>query len=145
MSERAYHLERFLRAHEQAYAVALDEIRQGRKQSHWIWFIFPQLKGLGSSHNALYFGIADLEEARCYLAHPLLRANLEEISEALLALETNDAAAVMGYPDVLKLRSCMTLFAHASEPGSVYERVLAKFYGGVEDAETLRLLGGDAE
>lgn len=141
MSEMPYHLERFLRAQEAAYDVALREIRQGRKQSHWIWFIFPQLKALGRSPNALYFGLANLEEARCYLAHPVLRARLEEISHALLALDAHDPEAVMGYPDVLKLRSCMTLFAHAAGPGSVYERVLETFYGGSRDAETLRLIG----
>ena len=142
MAETTYRLERFLRAQEEAYGIALSEIRQGRKQSHWVWFIFPQLKALGHSPNALYFGLAGLEEARCYLAHPVLRARLEEISEALLALDSRDPEAIMGYPDVLKLRSCMTLFACAAGPGSVYERVLEAFYGGSPDTETLRLIGG---
>ena len=140
MCEDRYNLERFLRAQEQGYPVALEEIRRGRKESHWIWFIFPQLQALGRSGNSLYYGIDNLEEARCYLAHPVLRARLEEISGALLMLDTCDAAAVMGYPDVLKLRSCMTLFAHAAGPGSIYEQVLGKFYGGVEDSQTVRLL-----
>ncbi len=135
-------LERFLRAQERDYATALAEIRAGRKRSHWMWYIFPQLRGLGHSGMADYYGIEDMDEAKRYLAQPVLRARLEEIGAALLALEGSDPSAVMGWPDDVKLRSCMTLFARADgAPDSVYRRVLGKYYGGVEDAATLRLLG----
>ena len=139
MTEK-YNLERFLPKQDEMYDIALREIQNGRKESHWIWFIFPQLRGLGHSLYAKYFGIDGPEEARQYLEHPTLRARLEEISAALLALDTDNAPAVMGYPDYLKLQSSMTLFALISEPGSVYARVLDKFYGGARDAATLRLL-----
>ena len=139
--DRTYDLERFTRAQEQMYETALREIRAGRKWSHWIWFIFPQMRGLGFSGNSVYYGIENLDEARQYLEHPVLRAHLEEICAALLALDTRDALAVMGHPDEMKLRSSMTLFSRASGPDSVYARVLREFYDGKEDAATLRLLG----
>ena len=145
MRENQDSLDRFISVQDQAYETALTEIRRGRKESHWIWFIFPQLKELGRSGRALFYGISGLEEARRYLAHPVLRARLEEISGALLTLDTNDPQAVMGYPDVLKLRSSMTLFAHAAGPGSVYAQVLDKFYGGAEDELTVRLLRDSAK
>ena len=134
-------LDRFVRAQEGDYARALDEIRSGHKRSHWMWYIFPQLRGLGFSSTAQYYGLRDLQEARDYMAHPLLGARLTEISEALLALETNNASAVMGYPDDLKLRSCMTLFELAAPDRPVFAQVLEKFYAGRRDGRTLELLG----
>ena len=134
-------LERFLPAHRRDYPDALREIRGGRKRSHWMWYIFPQLRGLGYSSTADYYGIRDGAEARAFLADPYLGASLREISQALLELPGDDAYAVFGYPDHLKLCSCMTLFAAVSEPGSVFRRVLEKYFQGQPDRRTLELLG----
>ena len=136
----AYDLNRFLTAQERDYAQALAEIRAGRKRSHWIWYIFPQLRGLGYSYNADYYGIVDAEEARQYLAHPVLGARLREITTALLELPESDPLLVMGRPDDLKLCSSMTLFEYAAEQDSVFGKVLDKYYGGRRDAATLRML-----
>ncbi len=136
-------LSRFRRAQARDYASALAEIRAGRKRSHWMWYIFPQLRGLGSSPTADYYAILDLEQARAYLADPVLRANLEEISGALLALPGSDPGAVLGWPDELKLRSCMTLFALADPDCAVFRAVLDKYYGGRPDSRTLALAGED--
>ncbi|MBQ3655089.1 MAG: DUF1810 domain-containing protein [Synergistaceae bacterium] len=136
-----YDLERFLREQEYDYDTALDEIRAGHKQSHWIWYIFPQLRGLGRSYNSEFFGIEDIDEARAYLQHPVLGAHLREITEALLGLEVSDPEKVMGGSiDSVKLNSCMTLFAHISEEGSIFHRVLDKFFGGQQDSHTLSML-----
>jgi len=134
-------LDRFVKAQEGDYARALGEIRSGRKRSHWMWYIFPQLRGLGFSSTAQYYGLRDLEEAVDYMAHPLLGPRLTEICEALLGLETNNASAVLGYPDDLKLRSCMTLFELAAPEQPVFARVLEKYYAGRRDSRTLELLG----
>ena len=134
-------LARFVKAQEGDYARALREIQSGRKRSHWMWYIFPQLRGLGFSSTAQFYGIRDLEEAVAYMAHPVLGPRLVEISEALLALETNDPGRVLGYPDDLKLRSCMTLFELAAPEQPVFGRVLEKFYAGRRDPRTLELLG----
>jgi uncharacterized protein (DUF1810 family) len=133
-------LKRFLDAQEWDYETALKEIRSGHKQSHWIWYIFPQLKELGRSGTAKRYGIEDLAEAKAYLAEPTLRARLIEISEALLSLPENDPRKVMGYPDDLKLCSSMTLFAAADPECPVFQQVLDKFYGGKPDPLTLELL-----
>ena len=133
-------LKRFLDAQERDYEQALKEIRSGRKRSHWIWYIFPQLEALGYSSTAKYYGIRDLDEAKAYLAEPTLRARLIEISEALLSLPENDPSIVMGYPDDLKLRSSMTLFAVADPGCPVFQQVLDKYYGGRSDPRTLELL-----
>ena len=109
----SYDLSRFHRAQPRDYDQALSEIRAGRKRSHWIWYIFPQIQGLGYSSTAQFYAIQDLSEAKAYLADPVLRERLLEISGALLGLESSDPSAVMGYPDDLKLRSSMTLFALA--------------------------------
>ena len=134
-------LSRFLNAQARDYEQALSEIRAGRKRSHWIWYIFPQLDGLGYSGTAQYYGIRDLEQAKDYMAHPVLGPRLVEISEALLALPSSDPGAVMGYPDDLKLCSSMTLFELAAPDQPVFGKVLDKFYGGRRDPLTLRLLG----
>ena len=139
-----YDLERFVSAQNSGYENyerALSEMKAGRKKSHWIWYIFPQLEDLGKSRTAKFYGITDIEEARQYLAHPVLGARLKEITEALLALDENDPTRVMGgHPDDWKLRSCMTLFAQLSEEGSVFHQVLDKFFGGQQDTETLSML-----
>lgn len=133
-------LERFTDAQVYAYPAALREIRNGRKESHWMWFIFPQLRGLGRSDTAQFFGIAGAAEAREYLAHPVLSARLTEITGALLELPETNPVRIFGPVDALKLRSCMTLFAAVSEPDSVFRQVLQKYYGGTEDPLTLELL-----
>ena len=134
-------LERFVKAQKYDYDTALREIRSGRKRSHWMWYIFPQLQGLGYSSTAQYYGIRDLEEAQDYMEHPVLGPRLVEISEALLVLDTSDASAVMGYPDDLKLRSSMTLFELAAPEQPVFGQVLEKYYSGHRDRRTLELLG----
>ena len=133
-------LERFVEAQSRDYDTALREIRGGRKRSHWMWYIFPQLRGLGYSSTAQFYGLRDLQEARDYMAHPLLGPRLIEISEALLTLETDNPGAVMGYPDDLKLCSCMTLFELAAPEQPVFARVLEKYYAGRRDQRTLALL-----
>ena len=134
-------LDKYISAQSRDYACALAEIRSGRKRSHWMWYIFPQLQGLGFSSTAQYYGIRDLEQAKDYMAHPVLGPRLVEISEALLTLESSNPSAVMGYPDDLKLRSCMTLFELAAPNEPVFGRVLDKFYRGRRDDRTLALLG----
>lgn len=133
-------LDRFLVAQEHSYDTALREIRAGRKRSHWMWYIFPQIAGLGMSYTAQLYSIQDISEARDYIAHPVLGARLIEISRALLKLDSSDATAVMGYPDDLKLCSCMTLFKQVSDD-PVFGAVLDKFYGGRADTRTLAILG----
>jgi len=122
------------------YPVALREMTNGRKQSHWMWFIFPQLRELGRSHTALYYGIENIHEAKAYLAHPVLGARLREISAVLLTLDASDPLALMGFPDNRKLCSCMTLFSKAAEDNQVFLDVLQKFFGGVADSRTIEIL-----
>lgn len=140
-----FDLERFVRAQEDDYAHALSEIRAGRKRSHWMWYVFPQIDGLGSSPTARHYAIKSLAEAEAFLAHPLLGPRLRECAEAAAAVEGRSAAEVFGSPDDLKLRSSATLFAHASGPGSVFDRLLAKYFAGRPDGRTLELLGVAAE
>lgn len=133
-------LNRFISAQERSYDAALREIKAGHKRAHWMWYIFPQIAGLGFSSTAQFYAISSMQEAKDYYAHPVLGKRLVEISEALLALDTNDAGAVMGYPDDLKLRSSMTLFLAASGD-AVFQKVLDKFYSGKPDSKTLSILG----
>ena len=135
-----YDLSRFHNAQRGSYETALREIRAGHKRSHWIWYIFPQIQGLGYSSTAQYYAIADLGEAKAYLADPVLRERLLEISNALLQLPSSDPSDVMGWPDDLKLRSSMTLFALAEPECKVFRDVLEKFYGGEEDSRTVAIL-----
>ena len=135
-----YDLSRFLEAQNNSYDTALREIRAGRKRSHWMWYIFPQIQGLGYSAMAQHYAIRDLGEAREYLQHPVLGPRLIEISEALLSLDESDPRRVMGSPDDLKLRSCMTLFQCAAPDQPVFGKVLDKFYGGQPDGRTLEIL-----
>lgn len=136
-----YELSRFVRAQEADYERALAELRSGQKRTHWMWYIFPQLDGLGVSTTAKRYAIKSIAEARAYLAHPILGPRLEQSAEAVLRIEGRSATAILGSPDDLKLRSCATLFASVSPPGSVFDRLLDKYYGGKRDARTLQLLG----
>jgi len=137
-----FDLARFVAAQNNSYAAALEEISAGRKQTHWMWFVFPQLQGLGSSSTARFYAIKNAAEAEAYLAHPVLGPRLLEISDVLLGIEGKSASEIFGSPDDLKLRSCATLFASVSECGSVFEQVLEKFFDGIPDPETVRLLRG---
>ena len=132
-------LNRFLEAQEPMYATALKETKNGEKESHWIWYIFPQLRGLGYSPNAYTYGINGLEEAKTYLEHPVLSARLIEITEALLSHKGESIEDIMGDIDALKLRSSMTLFALISEDNSVFHQVLDCFYDGNMDELTRKL------
>jgi uncharacterized protein (DUF1810 family) len=134
-------LNRFVRAQESDYDRALAEIRSGRKRTHWMWYIFPQLDGLGFSPTARRYAVKGIEEARAYLADPVLGPRLQRITEAALGVEGRSATEIFGSPDDLKLRSCATLFAAVSPAGSVFHRLLDKYYGGQADPRTLQLLG----
>ena len=135
-----YNLDRFIQAQEDSYESALAEIKNGLKRTHWMWYIFPQLKGLGRSSTAKYFGIENLEEAKLYLGHPVLGMRIKEISEELLSLETNDPYKVMGGIDGLKLCSSMTLFAVIEGYDSIFGKVIDKYYNGNKDMNTIRIL-----
>ena len=132
-------LDRFIKAQEQDYDIAMNEIRNGRKRSHWMWYIFPQIKGLGYSSTAQYYAIQDKAEAVAYMEHPILSARLVEISQELLKLDSSDAFAVLGYPDNLKLKSSMTLFYLVSE-NKVFKQVLGKYFAGELDKKTIESL-----
>jgi len=135
-----YGLNRFIEAQQTDYATALAEIKQGKKQSHWMWYIFPQVLGLGYTSNSMQFGIKDLDEAAAYLNHEILGKRLVEISNVLLTLETDDANKVFGNPDYKKLKSSMTLFSLLPGTDEVFQRVLDKFFKGNKDDRTLQFL-----
>ncbi|HEY1145648.1 MAG TPA: DUF1810 domain-containing protein [Allosphingosinicella sp.] len=134
-------LDRFVEAQAHAYADALAELRAGRKESHWMWFVFPQIAGLGTSPTSRFYAIASLEEARAYLAHPLLGMRLRECTEAVLAHAGISAEAIFGGIDAMKLRSSMTLFDRVAGGKNPFGQCLAAFFGGERDAGTLALLG----
>ncbi len=134
-------LDRFLVEQALAYDEALEELRRGRKSGHWIWFIFPQLAGLGRSERSRRFAIASLDEARDYLAHPLLGTRLRTCAGVVAGIRGQTADAILGPTDAMKLRSCMTLFHRADREEPVFRQVLERLYDGVEDPETVRLLG----
>ena len=134
-------LDRFLQAQEPVWPRVISELRAGKKRTHWMWFVFPQIKGLGHSDMAQRYAIQSLAEARAYLAHPVLAGRLRECCQILLGLEASSAPDVLGTPYDLKLRSSMTLFAEASAPGSVFDAVLQKYFGGEKDPRTVQLLG----
>lgn len=140
MPSDPFDLARFVDAQQPVYDTVLRELRAGRKRSHWMWFVFPQLRGLGSSPTAVRFGISSIDEARAYLAHDLLGARLRECAALVAAVEGRSARDVFGWPDDLKLRSSMTLFSRAAGGQSVFDAVLDKFYGGEEDPATLERL-----
>ena len=135
-----YNLERFLEAQQSDYAIALSEIKNGRKQSHWMWYIFPQVFGLGYTGTSIMYAIKSLDEAAAYLNHEVLGKRLIEISNALLVLETSDAYKVFGSTDNMKLRSSMTLFSLVPGADKVFREVLDKFFDGRVDERTLQLL-----
>lgn len=137
-------LNRFRDAQKTDYETALSEIRAGRKRSHWMWYIFPQIHDLGYSSISQYYSIGSLQEAKDYLKNPVLGGHLNEISEALLSLKTDDPYEVFGSPDYLKLLSCMTLFEQADPGNKVFSKVIDKFYGGRRDQKTLEILKNEA-
>lgn len=134
-----YNLKRFVEAQEGAYATALRELQEGRKQSHWIWYIFPQLKHLGYSRNSKFYGISGTEEAAAYLENPVLSQRLREVSATILNLPTDDAVEVFGEIDAQKLQSSMTLFDLVS-PDHIFARVLNKYFRGRRDRRTLEII-----
>lgn len=143
----AFDLRRFVDAQDRVYDTVLDELRVGRKRTHWIWFVFPQLTQLGRSATARRYGISGLPEARAYLAHPVLGPRLRECARLVGAVEGRSVQDVFGYPDYLKVRSCMTLFAHATDDDRDFAAVLDAHYrdfpDGREDPATLELLAGE--
>lgn len=136
-----HNLSRFVEAQAEAYEQALAEIRSGRKQSHWMWYIFPQFDGLGFSSTSKRYSIKSIAEAKAYLSHPVLGPRLSECAEATLGIEGRSAFEVFGSPDDMKLRSCATLFGYVSSDGSVFDRLLDKYFQGERDGKTLRLVG----
>ncbi len=134
-----YNLFRFLNAQEGSYQEALKELQEGRKRSHWMWYIFPQLKHLGHSYNAKFYGISGIEEVAAYLQHPVLGQRLREVSETIMNLPNNDAEAIFGGIDTIKLRSSMTLFDVVS-PDDVFAHVLDKYFNGYRDNKTITLI-----
>lgn len=140
-----YDLNRFVQAQADSYAQALAEIRGGRKRSHWMWYVFPQFEGLGFSSASRRYSIKSIAEAGAYLRHPVLGPRLTECAGALLGIEGQSAHDIFGSPDDLKLRSCATLFAYVSPEGSIFHRLLGKYFQGKHDGGTLHLLGVSPE
>jgi uncharacterized protein (DUF1810 family) len=136
-----HNLSRFVQAQEDDYEQALAEIRSGRKRSHWMWYIFPQIDGLGFSSTSRLYSIKSVAEAEAYLSHPALGPRLVECAEATLHVEGRSAFEIFGSPDEMKLRSCATLFACVAPAGSVFDRLIDKYFQGQRDGKTLRLLG----
>jgi uncharacterized protein (DUF1810 family) len=134
-----------VRAQEDNYAQALAEIVSGRKHSHWMWYVFPQFDGLAFSSTSKLYSIKSVGEAEAYLTHPILGPRLLECAEAVVRVEGRSATEIFGSPDDLKLKSCATLFASVLPQGSVFDRLLAKYYGGERDGKTLQLLGLEPE
>ncbi|HKP41839.1 DUF1810 domain-containing protein [Mycobacterium sp.] len=135
-----FELRRFVDAQEPVYDEVLGELRSGRKRSHWIWFVFPQLRGLGRSPTAERFGISSLEEARAYLEHDVLGPRLRECARLVAQIEGRSADDIFGWPDNLKVRSSMTLFAHATDDNAEFRAVLDEFYDGEDDPATVELI-----
>ena len=135
-----YDLNRFIEAQEVNYDDAISELRAGRKRTHWMWYVFPQIAGLGNSAMSYRYGIRSEDEARAYLAHPVLGPRLTECAEAVLAIDNRSAHDIFGSPDDLKLKSSATLFAHVSPPGSIFEQILDRYYSSERDPRTLALI-----
>ena len=140
MASDPHNLARFVEAQSEAYDAALEELRRGEKVGHWMWFVFPQLAALGQSMTAKHFGIASLEEARAYLGDPVLGARLVECTLAVNAVEDRTVGEIFGFPDVLKFRSCLTLFAEAAPEVPLFRAAIETHYDGVPDTLTLELL-----
>lgn len=136
----SYHLNRFIEAQEKIYPQVLKELRNGKKTSHWMWFIFPQIEGLGHSSTAKYYSIKSIEAAKEYLEHPILGKRLLECSNILLHIDGKTANEIFGYPDDLKLRSCMTLFNYIAPGEKVFTTVIEKYFTGKEDEKTASIL-----
>ena len=140
MTADPFNLDRFVQAQAKDYARALSELRAGRKTTHWMWYVLPQLRGLGASSMATHYGIGSLDEARAYLAHPVLGPRLLECAEAMNGLRSSNATEVLGHVDAAKFKSCLTLFL-AAEPGNeILREALQKYYAGIEDERTIALL-----
>lgn len=137
---KTHNLERFISAQKSVYQTALNELKSGKKQSHWMWYIFPQIQGLGYTEISKRYAIQDLEEAAQYLQHRMLGPRLILLSHILLSLNTSDAHKILGSPDDLKLKSCMTLFSQVPGADPVFELVLKKFFNGLKDHITLKIL-----
>lgn len=129
-------VDRFLEPSDRMFSMALAEVKNGKKQSHWMWYIFPQLKGIGKTTTSYYYGISSLEEARDFLKHPILGSRLYEITQALLEVKGKTAFEIFGTPDYLKLKSCMTLFKLAAPQESVFQEVINTYYMGYDDGLT---------
>ena len=142
MGDDRYRLDRFVRAQDGTFDTALAEIAEGRKRSHWMWFIFPQFAGLGSSATSRHFAIASVEEARAYLGHPILGARLRQCADALLSVQGCTADEIFGETDAMKLRSSATLFASVSPADSPFHRLLDCYFDGERDERTLQLIAG---
>ena len=145
-SSDPFDLRRFVDAQDRVYDTVLAELRNGAKRSHWIWFVFPQLRGLGRSDTAHRYGVSSLDEARAYLAHPVLGPRLRECTRLVAAIDGRSVDDIFGWPDNMKVRSSMTLFAHAAtepEARADFRRVLDKFYSGEDDPATLELLNAE--
>jgi uncharacterized protein (DUF1810 family) len=136
----SHNLQRFVEAQEPQYARVVEELSSGRKRSHWMWYIFPQLEGLGFSMTARRYGISGLDEAKAYLAHPVLGPRLRECTELVLGIEGRSANQILGHPDDLKFRSSMTLFSRASAGETLFDKAIDKYFAGDPDAKTLQLL-----
>ncbi|MDQ3321450.1 MAG: DUF1810 domain-containing protein [Acidobacteriota bacterium] len=135
-----FELNRFIKAQDTIYDVALWELKNGRKRSHWMWFIFPQIDGLAQSSTSKFYALKSMEEARAYLNHPVLGKRLKECAEAVLAVEEHSVSEIFGYPDDLKLKSSLTLFASVADGESVFTSLLNKCFNGERDLRTLELL-----
>lgn len=131
---------KYLEAQKENYFIALQEIKNGKKETHWMWYVFPQIKGLGFSKMSVHYGIKDLNEAEAYFKHPILGERLVKISNELLKINHDDIDKVFYYPDNLKLHSCMTLFCKITGPDSVFDYVLGKFFNGEFDKKTLEII-----
>lgn len=140
MRMKNYNLERFITAHNRDYDIACNELKQGKKLSHWMWYIFPQIKGLGKSSTSEYYGIQSLDEAKAYINHPILSNNMIKVCQVLLSLESNNPTEIFGRPDDMKLKSSMTLFSLAADDNRIFVRVLDKFYNGKLDNRTIRIV-----
>lgn len=135
-----YNLQRFIEAQDQVYAAVLEELRAGEKRGHWMWYIFPQIKGLGHSVMAQQFAITSREEAKAYLEHPVLGSRLRECTRLVLNVESRSAEQIFYYPDNLKFRSCMTLFMDATTGNNIFHDALHKYFEGQPDESTLDIL-----
>ena len=141
MHEDPYDLQRFVAAQNEVYPAVCAELKGGRKMTHWMWFIFPQIRGLGASPLSQHFAISCLEEARAYLDHPVLGPRLRDCTRWVQGIEGRTARQIFGSPDDLKFRSCLTLFAHASAAETLFEAALGQYYRGEYDPKTVELLG----